>query len=318
MNTLRMNKYFLLCVVLLISTALSGKEVTSDQARKVALTFLQQVGQTGLKSGAPIELGLVQGFPDSGAGAGAGSGAANSGNLKTATTDAPELYLFSINNTQGFILVSGDDATVPILGYSMEHPIGEVKELPEQIRSWIEGYQQQICSVRAQNRQPSERIRKQWQGVPGSLKTTQTAVLPLIKTHWDQTPLYNDLCPLDTQSGTRAVTGCVATALAQILKYWEYPAKGYGVHAYDYKNFGLITADFGAARYDWASMPEQVTAPNEAVATLMFHCGVAVDMMYHVDAGSGAWIVQLPSLPDRYSAESALKNILDTPLPPKD
>jgi len=276
-----MRKAFLLGVALFVSFHLFGKEVSPDQARSVAVAFLQQAGQTGLKSVRPTELRLVEGFRD--------------------------LYLFTINEDEGFILMSAEDATYPVLGYSTSKPIGDPKELPDHVRAWMEGYQQQIRKLRAERAQGSERIRSMWKGSFSSQKSVTSVVEPLIQTRWDQFPFYNDLCPFDPVYQDRTIVGCVATSMAQIMKYWEYPSRGFGVHAYKAGRFGILSADFASARYDWDAMPAEVSGPNEAVATLMYHCGVGAEMDYGVLAvgGSGAQI--LSATANKASSEYALE-----------
>jgi len=83
-------------------------------------------------------------------------------------------------------------------------------------------------------------------------------------------------------------TGCVATAMAQVLKYWNYPSQGSGSHSYTHATYGLLSADFGSTTYNWTNMPNNVVSSNNSVATLMYHCGVSVEMDYSAD-GSGAY-----------------------------
>ena len=120
---------------------------------------------------------------------------------------------------------------------------------------------------------------------------------PLVLTHWGQGAPYNKLCPT-TSDGKPYPTGCVATALAQILYYHKYPSKGVGSHTYSFTpsegDGRVISADFSSTYYDWNNMIEEYTAGsyNEAqaiaVATLMLQCGVSIDMQY-TESGSGAY-----------------------------
>ena len=115
---------------------------------------------------------------------------------------------------------------------------------------------------------------------------------PLIQTQWDQGNPYNLYCP----SGT--VTGCVATAMAQVMNYWQYPAHGIGSHAYipeDHPEYGTQSCDFNNTFYNWTNMANTYsgsssTVQKQAVATLMYHCGVSVEMNYGPGStgGSGA------------------------------
>ena len=107
----------------------------------------------------------------------------------------------------------------------------------------------------------------------------------MITTHWKQNPYYNDLCPYDYTYNQRALTGCVATAMAQIMKYWSYPEHGIGSHSYvpqQHPQYGTQYADFSNTTYLWSSMPSTVNSSNTAVATLMYHCGVSVNMNYGI------------------------------------
>ena len=202
----------------------------------------------------------------------------------------------------GFIIVSGDDLVLPVLGYSTSStfPAGP---LPVQIAKWFEGYRQQIREAIAGAEQVIE-VQLAWQELLAGPPTTEgadRAVGPLLTTTWNQSPYYNALCP------GGSVTGCVATAMAQVMNYHEHPAQGAGFHSYNAPNYGTLSANFGATTYDWASMPNNVTAANNAVATLMFHVGVSVDMQYSPQV-SGAWVIESNSPSTDHNSEYALKN----------
>jgi hypothetical protein len=114
----------------------------------------------------------------------------------------------------------------------------------------------------------------------------QKAVSPMLTTGWSQACYYNDSCPEDVNGSCgHARTGCGATAMAQILKYFNYPENGIGQHSYIDPDYGVISADFENANYAWEDMPDILnssSSPEEvaAVAQLMAHCGVAVEMDY--------------------------------------
>ena len=193
-------------------------------------------------------------------------------------------YIFK--NDEGFVIVSADDRTIPILAYSTENTF-ESENIPENLAYWLSGYEQAIQAIIDEQAEPSEEIVRQWQEMlEGNLPQHKDVVIPeLLSTKWDQDEPYNNLCP----SGT--VTGCVATAMAQIMKYWENPVHGTGSHSYYHPTYGTLSANFGNTTYDWDNMPATVTvaspeAEQLAVATLMFHCGVSVNMMYGTSASS--------------------------------
>lgn len=217
----------------------------------------------------------------------------------TATTPFNEFYLFAGSDGKGFVLVAGDDCVVPILGYSATGTF-VVKGMPAHIKEWLEDCEAQIRYYRehaspivaAHNEGGTaaaawERLLdgQQPQGEP------KTSVSPLLSTTWAQNPLYNNMCPYDNYAGEYAVTGCVATATAQVMKYWNHPTTGYGSHSYTCWNYGSLSANFGTTTYDWNNMPNALTSSTSstrvnAVAKLMYHVGVAVEMDYDVSGSS--------------------------------
>lgn len=193
-----------------------------------------------------------------------------------------------------FVIVSTDDEMPAVLGYSdnatsfsekanpnFEWWLGEVREATQEARSTGTTYQV----------------------IPPGNLNYEPSVAPLVTARWGQQEPYNNFCPyaqfdtnLSVDSG-RSVTGCVATAMAQILYYHKGPQHGVGKHSvgvpFDYPT-RTYTVDFGSTTYDWANMKNDYStnytqAEADAVATLMFHCGVASDMQYSPDA-SGTYL----------------------------
>ncbi len=207
---------------------------------------------------------------------------------------SPVYYIFNVNQDDGFVIVSGDNAAMPVWGYSQTGKY--VKDnLPPNFINWMEGYKQQILYAKANSLYPTYEIENTWQTYIISNKKglgngEKGSVGPLLTTKWDQTPYYNDLCPYDYRLHARAVTGCVATTMAQIMKYWNYPVTGSGFHSYNHPDFGTLSANFGSTTYNWSGMPDNVSSTNTSVATLMLQCGVSVEMDYGVE-GSGAWVI---------------------------
>lgn len=214
-------------------------------------------------------------------------------------------YVFNFNNGKGFVIVAGDDAVAPVLGYSFESSF-DPAHIPENTAKWLEGYKKQILLITTQHIAATDDIKAQWQQLRSNNSSQQrpgntSSVNPLVQTKWDQVPYYNALCP------GGSVTGCVATAMAQVMKYWNYPATGTGFHSYNPPDngYGTLSANFGNTTYQWASMPLQLTGANGAVATLMYHAGVSVDMNYSPQS-SGAYVISTQS-PVTNCAEYALK-----------
>lgn len=200
-------------------------------------------------------------------------------------------YVFNINGDKGFVLVSATDQVIPVLGYSFE---GNYKQdnQPEAVQSWINGYKQQIASAISLNLPADEATSTQWKKYTQDGFTAEKSMLsvnPLLTTNWDQGCYYNSLCPAAAGGDCNHVwVGCVATAMAQVMKYHNYPDQGVGSHTYNHATYGPQSADFGSTTYNWSAMPNQVSSPNTATATLMYHCGVSVNMNYGV-SGSGAY-----------------------------
>ncbi|MBQ0016871.1 MAG: C10 family peptidase, partial [Bacteroidales bacterium] len=205
-----------------------------------------------------------------------------------------QLWLFNCL-PQGFVLVAADDAVRPILAYSTDGQFQD-KEMPAHIQSWIAGYAAEIRYLQSQHITAGSEASREWDALvdddPFPSYTAQS-VAPMLTTKWNQSPYYNSLCPYSSRAHSRAVTGCVATAMSQIMRYWSHPNHGVGSHSYYCRDFGTQSADFENTVYQWDMMPNMLTSSStqaqmEAVATLMYHCGVAVEMGYGVDA-SGAY-----------------------------
>ena len=274
-----MRKVFLSFIAVLLWTGIFAESVDVSSARRVAESFL------------------------------AGIEAKNIGQLNdiTSTTPFREFYVFSIGD-EGFILVSADDCVLPILGYSLTNKFS-VKNMPKNVKAVLEGYDEQIrfykeqantATLRTSDGGVSENdiVAEQWKMLLSGTAPEPdytTSVAPLLTTTWNQSPYYNNMCPYDENYYENTVTGCVATATAQIMKYWNHPTTGYGSHSYNHSAYGTLSANFGTTTYDWNNMPtalstNSTTAELNAVATLMYHVGVAIEMDYGVSAtgGSGA------------------------------
>ena len=229
-----------------------------------------------------------------------------------------EFFIFNNTAGAGYVIMSADDCVTPILGYSYENNFDD-DELPPNFKAWLDGYAEQINAAIAMKAQATDEIRADWeclrQGKPLPIKS-EKAVTPLVQTKWSQYPYFNDKCPYDYNANQRTVTGCVATAMAQIMKYWSYPKHGLGNHSYvpsSHPEYSTLYVDFSSANYEWSNMPNSITSTNNAVATLMYHCGVSVDMMYGIpaapDYGSAAYIIDNGG--GRACAETALKTFFD-------
>ena len=209
-----------------------------------------------------------------------------------------EFYIFNNTAGKGFVIISANDCVKPILGYSYDNNIS-IDNMPPNLKSWLDNYAQQIRFAISTRAEASIEVQTEWQCLredkPMPLRS-EMAVEPLVATIWDQGEYYNLLCPADSNGpGNHAWAGCGATAIAQIMRYWNAPITGTGSHSYtpsSHPEYGTQSANFGATTYNWSNMPLQLTASStstqkNAVATLIYHCGVALNMDYGPD-GSGS------------------------------
>jgi Peptidase C10 family/Spi protease inhibitor/Secretion system C-terminal sorting domain len=214
----------------------------------------------------------------------------------TAATPAGEADFYVYNTATGFVMVSAEDAVQPILAFS-----DEAQFIPEKIspsaRYFIGGYQQQIEAVKAAKAVGSAAIADKWNTLAGTTnpkatdRATSVVVGPLLGSLiWDQAPYYNDSCPNDVSGGGLSVTGCVATATAQVMKFWDWPAIGKGSNSYVTATKGFSCHASFAHTYDWSFMPPSIAGHNWAIAQLMWDVGVAVDMDYTANE-SGAYVI---------------------------
>jgi hypothetical protein len=225
----------------------------------------------------------------------------------TYTTDKSSPVFYVFNTMDGFVIVSADDCETPIIGYSHEGRFNP-NDVPPQMEDYLQDFVARIQYGIENHIAADEIMARQWKlvkttGRLNNHKDTKSAG-PLLTENWHQGCLYNSLCPtMEHTPCGHAEVGCVAVAMGQIMHYWRYPTTGWGSHTY-YNTGGLLSADFGNTIYDWNHMPDSLTdysseAEIEAVATLLFHCGVSVDMNYTAN-GSGADSGVVPDALIRY------------------
>lgn len=229
-----------------------------------------------------------------------------SSDLSLAYTQASEagvdaLYVF--NYDQGFVVVAADDRAYPILG-STEGQAFDIDQIPEGLRYYLGYYARQIQYAIDNDLPLDMEVAEQWyqlekEGVVTSTRMN-TAVNPLLLTSWNQDYPYNYYAPACNNYwiGNHCYAGCVACSMSQLMKYWSWPETGVGEHSYSTSTYGgTLSANFGETTYNWAIMPNQLGSQANtaalAVALLMYHCGVAVDMDFD-PSGSGAHTEDVP------------------------
>ncbi|MBL7965696.1 MAG: leucine-rich repeat protein, partial [Prolixibacteraceae bacterium] len=256
----------LLFLCLYISNYLSAQTISADFAKKIAQNHLASVGGNSLKSAGPNKVKTQ--FTS----------------YSVTSTRKDTLY-FVLNDTinHTFVIVAADKRSTPIIGYSLDGNYSSNNQPPAFVE-WMENRKKELEYIKDNNIKADSKITEQWEKLSKASSndaTGNTSVEPLIQTKWGQGCYYNALCPADEAGSCgHTLTGCVATSMAQIMKYWNYPTRGVGSHSYLCAGYGLLSADFGATTYHWKEMPDVVTSSNNAVATLMRHCGIALEMRY--------------------------------------
>lgn len=213
--------------------------------------------------------------------------------MKAARAKAPRkndaFYIFNAKDNGGFVIVSGDDRTTDILGYGEQGNL-DVEAMPENMRCWLEDYACQIEALDTSLATPARRTED----------ASRAAIAPLVTAQWDQHAPYNYMCPDGNyvdfyedgyDASNRCITGCFATAMAQMMYYWKWPETCPALDSYttnDHTIKGLPETSF-----KWNLMKDTYTSNEtgpsaDAVAELMRYCGQAVKMGYTPTASGGA------------------------------
>ena len=201
------------------------------------------------------------------------------------TRSYSNLYIFSSENS--FVIVSADDRAKPVIGYSNENPF-VIKGGNTNVNYWLNQINEEIQYAIDNDIEATEDIKKEWnmlvKGVKPEAKN-RSAVDALLTTKWNQNEPFNGMCP------GGSMTGCGATAMAMVMKYWNWPAQGVGTNSYYENDYGNISVNFSATTYDWENMTDEydyasTQVEKDAVATLMYHCGVSINMDYGIEASA--------------------------------
>ena len=211
----------------------------------------------------------------------------------TAQTPFQHLYIFEVKQGggNGFVIIAGDDNSEPVLAYSLDGDF-PTEAMPAHVRDWIKLYDRAVLynSLTPRSKDASTAWEQLLAGATPS--ASKEVIGPLLTTQWNQSPYYNLYCPTDSATGKQPPCGCTATATGQIMKYYSYPATGYGSESYVHDTFGEQSADYGAATYNWSIMPEKLSDNSsdeevQAVAQVLYHVGVAVHMNYALGGSGG-------------------------------
>lgn len=206
-------------------------------------------------------------------------------------------YVFNAG-AKGFVIIAGDDAYRPVIGYSNESSF-DVDDIPPALADYLYGIAESILSLRTRGHATaSPMVAAEWESVlnHGRLISRFGGKEReyFCQTQWNQNYPYNCCCPEDPDGdGGHVYVGCLATAMSQLMRFWAMPAQGIGSHCYVHEDYGELCADFGNTTYDWDNMPNVLNSNASeveklAVGTLCFHCGVTIDMGYGPDGSGGA------------------------------
>lgn len=208
------------------------------------------------------------------------------------TTAVSPYYVFPFGENKGFAIVSGDDDMPEIVGYA-DHGTYDANNMPAAMAAFLNNYRATIEAMKQGNASAIKNIAEAKALRANNTRTT-TAVSPLLgDIKWNQSEPYNNMCP--KYDGTNlSATGCVATAMAQVMMYWKYPnelkadIQGYKTSTHEL----TVAGELKGQKYDWDNMLPTYTNNNytqnqaDAVAKLMLHCGKAVEMDYGEESGA--------------------------------
>jgi len=261
-------------ILTLAGTALS-QEITNEMAATVARNFIYEKVCQYVVPVEYSEIGIAESMPW------------QEGNTTL-------LYIFNMKPS-GFVIVAGNMAMKPVLGYNCTGTY-RADNQPPNVSYWIGHYADQVKFVSDAKRTPSDAIADSWEKYLADdfqyrdISSLETTVGPLLTSEWDQSWPYNYYCPEDPSGpGGHALAGCVATAQVQIMYYWRWPDHGQGYCSYipaTHPEYGVQRADFGNTWYGWERMVDEPKTVNLAIAELTYHSGVNFHMDYDPEGSS--------------------------------
>ena len=272
-----MKKVFLFfaALLLLVTPALKADDISLGKARAAAEMFFAQCG-VDTRAGSSLtllgtDLTLEQ----------------------TRSSEAPAWYVFN-RAEGGFVIISGLDAAMPVLGYSFEDSFGPLDEMPENLKDWMDTYTEEINGRRASGKEATAEELARW---ADALTVTRTAELPeaidLQTANWNQGGPYNRKCPYNYTTEKRTLTGCTATAISIVMYYYKHPAHGTGtLTSYTKNGYTVPAMTLDTIPFEWDKMRPSYKSgtytdeEGNAVATLMAVVGSMVRASYGTGATS--------------------------------
>lgn len=207
-------------------------------------------------------------------------------NLRSDKTNNAPYYAFNLE--QGYVIVSGDDEMTELVGYA-ENGFFDAENVPPQMQLWLNGYAEYVAAVQSGKAKARKILLSD---------SPSVVVEPLVTTKWNQDAPFNNFAPEytdDNNNTQRCATGCAATAMAQIMKFHNWPEQGVGHYSYEHQSFGTISSNFSEHVYDWTNMidrynnGEYSNVQADAVALLMKDCGVSLNINYGPVSGASIY-----------------------------
>jgi len=263
-----------LTLLICVMTGVWADDITAEQAKEQALSFIQQHKAPSGKT----------------------NRVSSSATLPMTMTQVNGLYVFNIADDQGFVIVSNDDRTTPILGFSDNGSI-DPDNMPSNMKAWLAGYADEIAWLQKNGGKADTKANVFAKTSSWSQGNPKVNIPILIYTNWNQGEPYNNLCP-EYEPGKKSVTGCVATAMAQVMNYHQWPEETAEIPEYT-DDYGMNHAGLPATTFDWNNMLLNYVQKNGnettilgteaqqvAVATLMKYCGWGAKMDYNEESSS--------------------------------
>ena len=257
-----MKKSYLLLLMLFVSIVAMGGPVTPDEARQKITKFMNPRRANAISESS---LQLV----------------ATSHYQVQKEVMAASYYVFNVGEGQGFVIAGADDRVPAVLGYSSKGQF-DPQNMPENMKAWLQGYNDQMAYL---NEHP--------EAAAPQMTVSGGSISPLLQSEWDQGNPYNLLCPED--GGQHSVTGCAATAMAQVMYFWQWPKQTAAeIPGYKSSDKGFVMPAIPAGKsIDWDNMLPKYTgnetdAQKQAVAELMLLCGTAVQMDYSASSSAAS------------------------------
>ncbi len=264
-----------LVVLLAVGTSLIAKDISRATAEKVAVNFFyQKTNVFGEKL--------------------------NYNDLNIVNANLRDQAYYVVNFENGWVLVAGDDAMVPVLGYNLSGQFPAAEDMDYNTTSFMRTFVAEYNYIKENNLVAEAKVTEKWNELLVANHDMDNSrgrdiLDPLLPNLWNQDFPYNILCPADAAGpGGHVYVGCVSTAMIMIMYYWRYPLQGTGSSSYYIYPYGTQSVNYGEANYDWHGMQNDIDGANPwEIAEIGYHAAVSVEMMFAPD-GSGAYSNDVP------------------------